>query len=195
MPRSSIAAATASTSTAGRARSCLRSCRPSACLPTSRPRATTATSSWSYSDVADAARPRPDVLRGRADQPALALLLEDVGAPARHPRAGEQRREEVGGNLGGGEHPPAPELDVGGEHAIGLARLQLGERGLLERLGDLVALGPDLLGGPAQHAGARVLGAVDAVAEAHEPLAAVERVLDPAIGVAELLDLVEHLEH
>ncbi len=38
------------------------------------------------------------------------------------------------------EHDRRPELDVGGEHAVGLARLQLGERGLLERLGDLEAL-------------------------------------------------------
>ena len=43
--------------------------------------------------------------------------------------------------------------------------------------------------------GARVLGAVDAVAEAHQPLAAVEHVLDPALGVAGALDVVEHLQH
>ena len=54
---------------------------------------------------------------------------------------------------------------------------------------------PISLRGPAQDAGARVLGAVDAVAEAHQPLAAVQRVLDPLVGVAELLDLVEHLQH
>ena len=46
-----------------------------------------------------------------------------------------------------------------------------------------------------QHAGPRVLGAVHAVPEAHEPLAAVQRVLDPPVGVAERLDLVEHLQH
>jgi hypothetical protein len=33
------------------------------------------------------------------------------------------------------------------------------------------------------------------VAEAHQPVAAVERVLDPPLGVARPLDLVEHLEH
>ena len=38
----------------------------------------------------------------------------------------------------------------------------------------------ELARGAAQDAGARVLGAVDAVAEAHEPLAAVQRVLDLA---------------
>ena len=138
---------------------------------------------------------RTDVLRRRPDQPALALLLEDVRAPAGDARAREQRREEVGGDVGVVEHDRGPELDVGGEHAVGLARLQLGERGLLERLGDLEALRADLLRGAAQHAGARVLGAVDAVAEAHQPLAAVQQLLDVALGVALALDLVEHLQH
>ena len=87
---------------------------------------------------------RPDVLRRRADQPPLALLLEDVGAPAGDARAGEHRREQVGRHLGGVEHDRRPELDVGGQHAVGLARLQLGQRGLLERLGDLEARGADL---------------------------------------------------
>ncbi len=82
-----------------------------------------------------------------------------------------------------------------GEHAVGLACLQLGERCLLERLGDLDAVGAELLGGAAQHARPRVLGAVDAVAEAHEALAAVEGILDPLVGVTGSLDLVEHLQH
>ena len=105
------------------------------------------------------------------------------------------RREQLRRHLGEVEHDGRPELDVGGQHAVGLARLQLGQRGLLERLGDLEARRAELARGAAQHARARVLGAVDAVAEAHQPLAAVERVLDPALGVAELLDLVEHLQH
>ena len=56
----------------------------------------------------------------------------------------------------------------------GLRACELGQRGLLERLGDLDARRAELVGRAAQHAGARVLGAVDAVAEAHQPLAAVE---------------------
>ena len=123
---------------------------------------------------------RPDVLRRRPDQPALALLLEDVRRPAGGARAGEQRREQVRRHLGVVEHDGRPELDVRRQHAVGLARVQLGERGLLERFGDLDARRAELARGAAQHAGARVLGAVDAVAEAHQPLAAVERVLDPA---------------
>ena len=51
-----------------------------------------------------------------------------------------------------------------------MARVQLGDGGLLELGGDLVAGGTEALAGVAQHAGARVLGAVDAVAEAHQAL-------------------------
>jgi len=65
----------------------------------------------------------------------------------------------------------------------------------LERLGDLVARGTDLLRRPPQHRRTRILGAVDAVAEPHQPLAGVERLLDPALRVTRGLDLVEHLQH
>ena len=58
----------------------------------------------------------------------------------------------------------------------GLRACELGERGLLQRLGDLEARRAELARRAAQHARARVLGAVDAVAEAHQPVAAVERV-------------------
>ena len=54
---------------------------------------------------------------------------------------------------------------------------------------------PSSLAGPAQHPRARVFGAVDAVAEAHQAVAAVERVRDPALGVAGRFDFVEHLQH
>ena len=97
-----------------------------------------------------------------ADQPAVRAQV-NIGV------------NSVGRHLGEVEHDRRPELDVGREHAVGLAGLQLGERRLLERLGDLDARRAELARGAAQHAGARVLGAVDAVAEAHQPLAAVEQ--------------------
>src|SRR3712207_6904156 len=53
-------------------------------------------------------------------------------------------RSQVRRDVGVVEHDGGPELHVGREHAVGLARLQLGERGLLERLGDLEARRPDL---------------------------------------------------
>ena len=79
---------------------------------------------------------------------------------------------------------------------VGTPLAQLLERGLLQRLGDLEARGAELLGGPPQHAGARVLGAVDAVAEAHEPLAAVEEALARTASASPLsLDAVDHVQH
>ena len=88
-----------------------------------------------------------------------------------------------------------PELHVRLDHAVGAALAQLLERGGLEGLGDLVARGVELQAGPPEHAGPRVLGAVDAVAEAHQPLAAVQDALDVALGVAGALDLLEHVQH
>ena len=155
--------------------------RPS---PSSAPKAPCRGSRRRSLQVGERAGAGADVLGARPDQAALALLLEDVGRPAGGARAGEQRREQLRRDLGAVEHDRRPELDVGRQHAVGLARLQLGQRGLLERLGDLEARRAELARGAAQHAGARVLGAVDAVAEAHQPLAAVERRLDLALGVA-----------
>ena len=106
--------------------------------------------------------------------------------------AGEHAREELGRDLREVEEDRRPELDVRGEDAVGLARPQLRERGALERLGDLEAGRAELARRAPQHARPRVLGAVDAVAEAHQPLAAVEDRADDAAGVALALDLVEH---
>src|SRR4051794_15520739 len=53
----------------------------------------------------------PDVARRRADQPAEALLLEDVRRPARGPRAREQRREQLRGDGRAVEHDRRPVLD------------------------------------------------------------------------------------
>src|SRR5213080_1799740 len=56
------------------------------------------------SDLLRRARSRANVGGRRADQPALALLLEDVRRPAGHARAREHRREEVGRNARIVEH-------------------------------------------------------------------------------------------
>src|SRR5829696_3843251 len=145
-------------------------------------------------DRRELAGARPDV-RGRgAHQAPLALLLEDVRRPSADARAREHRGEHVRRDLGHVEHDGRPELDVRGEHAVGTAGLELGERRPLELLGGLEPRRLELPGSAAQDTGARVLGAVDALAEAHEALAAVERIAHPPIGVARPLDLVEHLE-
>ena len=46
-----------------------------------------------------------------------------------------------------------------------------------------------------EHARARVLRAVDAMAEAHDPLAAVEQLADVLLGIAVLGDRVDHRQH
>ena len=72
---------------------------------------------------------------------------------------------------------------------------QRGDRRLLERLGDLDARRAELLRRAPQDPRARILGAVDAVAEAHDPLAAREQLLDVRLGIARLRDGVEHRQH
>ena len=86
--------------------------------------------------------------------------------------AGRERRRD----LGDVEHDRRPELDVRREHAVRLARVQLGERDPLELLGDLEPRRAELHRRAAEQPRARILGAVDAVAEAHQPLAAVEQI-------------------
>src|SRR3954447_8674694 len=170
--------------------------RPSTSIPLAAP-SVMPRPYWSRppaSDGRELARGGPDVLRGRSDQARLALLLEDVRRPPGRPRAREQAREQGRRDVGVVEHHRGPELDVRGQHAVGLARLELGEGGLLERLGDLDALRADLARGPPQDRGARVLRPVDAVTEAHQALALVERLLHPRLGVALALHRVEHLQ-
>src|SRR5690349_15947245 len=65
-------------------------------------------------DVLRLARRGTDVAQAGPQDPAEPLLLEDVRAPAGHPRAGEHRREHLRRDLGEVEHDRRPELDVGG---------------------------------------------------------------------------------
>src|SRR5699024_979549 len=133
--------------------------------------------------------PRSRVPRGGTYQPAGALLLQDVRAPPGGPGAGEHRGEHVRRHLGEVEHDRRPELHVRLQHPVRAALSQLRERRLLQLLRDLVAGGLQLLGGAAQHPCPGVLGAVDAVAESHQPFAAVQQRLHVRAGVAGLLHL------
>src|SRR5262245_46739993 len=136
----------------------------------------------------------PDVLRGRAHEHAEALLLEDVRGPARCARAGEHRRRERRRHLGNVEHDRRPVLDVRPRVAGALLGDRL-VRHLLELLGDRDPRRAELLRHALEHARARILGAVDAMTEAHDPLAAGKRVRDPLLRVARLGDGVEHRQH
>ena len=86
-------------------------------------------------DVAAARRARPDVAArvGRISRPSRFCSRMCAAQPA------TRAQENIGVNSSGGtcgvvEHDRRPELDVRGQHAVGLARLQLGQRGLLELL-------------------------------------------------------------
>ena len=148
-----------------------------------------------YSTSATDRGPCPTYFARRANQLRLALLLEDVCRPSGDARAGEHRREQVRRHFGQIKHDRRPELDVRREHAVGLTGVELRERSLLERFGDFKARRAKFCACAPQHPRAGVFGAVDAMAEAHQPLTAVERLADPPLGVARLFDFIEHLQH
>ena len=61
------------------------------------------------------------------------------------------------GTCGEVQHDRGPELDVGLQHPVRAPGPQLGQRGLLQRSGDLVARGVEFLRGAPQHPGTRIL--------------------------------------
>ena len=76
-------------------------------------------------------------------------------------------------------------LDVCLQGPVGVLLGQHAQRDILDldRLLQPVGLVLHALGDLAQRGGARVVGAVDAMAEAHQPLASGERVAHPALRV------------
>ena len=71
---------------------------------------------------------------------------------------------------------------------------ELGERRLLELLRHLEPRRADLPGRAPEYPGAGVLGPVDAVAEPHQPVAAVEHALDVGGRVPGPVHVLEHVE-
>src|SRR5437764_1018594 len=107
-----------------------------------------------------------DVLGTRTDQAVVPVLLQHVRGPARHAADGEDGREQVGRDAEVVVGRGRVEVDVGVEAFVGLDRLLHLPRYLVPlRLAALLA---QLLGQAAQVRGARVLGPVDAMAEAHD---------------------------
>ena len=96
----------------------------------------------------------------------------------------KMRREERRRDLGDVEHDRRPELDVRGEHAVGMPGLELLERGLLERLSHLDPRRLEVARGLPQDAGAGILGAVDTMPEAHDSLASVEQVANVLVDAS-----------
>src|SRR5215472_8929542 len=134
------------------------------------------------------------VSRGRADQPACQLLLEYVRRPARRPGAGEHRRGYVGRDLGEVKHDRRPEFDIRLKHPVWPAGPQLGQGRILECQGYLVPGRAEFFGGAPQHSGARVLGPVHPVPEAHQPITSVKHGLHIAFRVAGVLDFLDHVQ-
>jgi len=93
------------------------------------------------------------------------------------------------------EHDRRPELHVGLQHPVGPPLAKLGECCLLECFGDLEARRGQLARRASEHTCTGVLGTVDAVSEAHQPLAVVEQLLDVGGGVVAALDLLDHAEY
>ena len=91
-------------------------------------------------------------------------------------------------------HHAGVELDVGVEVAAGLELGQHLDDRLLDLLGELDLLGADALGHAPQEQRAGVVGLVDAVAEAHDPLAAGDGVDEVGAGVVDGADGVEQVE-
>jgi hypothetical protein len=118
-----------------------------------------------------------------------------VRGPAGHAGARKERGEERRRDVGDVEDDGRPELDIRCEDTVRMASGELLQRGLFERLGDLDARRLELARRPAQDAGARILGAVDAMPEAHDALTPVEEVADVLRDVVGVRHLVEHLEN
>ena len=125
---------------------------------------------------------------------ASSLLLQDVRAPAGRPGAGEERGEQIGRYAREVQHDRRPELDVGLQDPVRLALAQLGQGGVLQRQRHLVARRGQLLRRRAQDPRPRVLGPVDRVPEAHQPLSTVQNLTHVRPGVAAALHRLDHAE-
>src|SRR5919109_589136 len=135
---------------------------------------------------------RSDIAGRRTEQPAGSLLLEDVRGPPRDTRASEHGRCERGWNLGDVEDKRRVVLHVRPQGTLRMPTLQLGESRFFEPLRDLDLRRTELPRRALEDARARILSAVDAMAEAHDPPLCIECVAHPPFGIAHRLDLVEH---
>src|SRR5829696_3256061 len=131
----------------------------------------------------------------------VAHHLAPVGDPAGEAAEGEEDGEHARGEAHGAVDDAGVEVDVGVEPA--LDEVVVGQRGLLEALGDVeelvvdAELVEDVVGGALDDGGARVVVLVDPVAEAHEldAFLLVLDALDEGVDVAAVVaDLLEHLE-
>src|SRR3989442_8438593 len=135
------------------------------------------------------------VLRLRPDEPVVRRLLEHMRRPSGHARHGEGGREEVLRQTDRLQHPGGVELDVRGLGPLGMLLVEDGQRGLLDLRRQVVELRIQALAHHLEDPRSRVIGAVDAVPEAHESFLAIARLAHPVLGIrggADLLQLVHY---
>ncbi len=108
---------------------------------------------------------------------------------------GEGRRVQVGREIHVAEHGGGVVLDVRVERPVRLVLVQQPKRGLLDVAGEAEPLvaARERRGDLAERPCARVVGAVDAMPEAHQALARVELLAQPGLGVLGRADLVDHV--
>ena len=130
-------------------------------------------------DLRGLAGRRADVAGGRPDQPARSRFCSMMCADQPAVRA----QVNIAGIMCGGTSAKSRMTAAQNSTLVSIGRSGRRSRSSASAAcssacGGLVARGAELLAGAAQHPGARVLGAVDAVAEAHQPLVAVEDARD-----------------
>ena len=101
-------------------------------------------------------------------------------------------RRQVGRDLRVVEHDGRPVLHIRLELTIGRPLVQHLERRLLERGRHLDARRPELHRRALEHGRARVVGAIDTMAEAHDPLAAGKHVVQVLLEIVRALGALDH---
>ncbi len=137
---------------------------------------------------------RAGVVRARADDAVVGVLLEGMGAPPDHPAGREGGREQITRQPAALHHHGGVPLDVGVQLTSGL---QLGEGALdlgFDLRGELDSVAAELLGHLTQHHRARIGGAIDGMAEPHDAIAVGDRLTNPCGGVVGVPNGVERVE-
>ena len=137
------------------------------------------------------------IARLRTDEPPHPLLLHHMRGPARDPRHGEDACHRLTRNAKRLEQHGSIIFHVGVDPVAGLCRPERGERRqfhLAREVDALIAI-RQYRHRAIEDIGPRVAHAVDAVAEAHQPLAFRDLALQPGFDIVAGADLVQHVEH
>src|SRR5947199_17073 len=122
-----------------------------------------------------------------------------MGRPAGHAPDGEEGGEQLRGQPQAVEQEGGVELDVGVQPPVRLALAQQAQGRDLDRAGELVqllvpAMAIETLRRRGQHVRSRIAHPVDAVAEAHQPLAPGQLLPQHRLGPLRTADLEDHVQ-